>query len=76
MANSWYQCKYCGTAVTKESTPNQGGCSAGSSHYWTRLGDVGDISYNCRDCNTTVQTKSTPQQSGCPKANSHYWKRL
>ena len=76
MADYVYSCSYCGTTITKSSTPNQSGCSEKSSHYWKKLGEVGDTNYQCRDCSLIVQTKSTPQQSGCTKASSHYWKKL
>ena len=76
MAESVYSCSYCGTTITKSSTPNQGGCSAKSSHYWVSLGEVGDTNFQCRDCKLVVKTKSTPQQAGCTKASSHYSNRL
>lgn len=76
MPESVYSCSYCGTTITKNTTPNQTGCSVGSSHYWIRLGEVGVNNYQCRDCSLVVQTKSTPHQSGCTKASSHYWRKL
>jgi hypothetical protein len=76
MKESVYSCSHCGTTITKSSTPNQGGCSVKTSHYWKQLGEVGDINFQCNKCSLVVKTKSTPQQSGCTKATSHYWKRL
>ena len=76
MAMNWYQCKYCGITVKKETTPNQSGCTKKSSHYWSKLGEVGDINYQCKRCGTVVQTKSNPSQNGCPSASSHYWSKL
>lgn len=76
MAESVYSCSYCGTTIIKDGTPNQGGCSVKSSHYWQRLGEVGNDNYQCRDCKIVVKTKSSPSQGGCTKAHSHYWKKL
>ena len=76
MALNWYQCNNCGIVIKKESTPNSSGCPSASSHYWKRLGEVGDTNYCCKYCGTVVQTKSTPNTSGCQKGSSHYWKKL
>jgi len=76
MADSVFSCSYCGTTITKNTSPNQSGCSAKSSHYWVRLGEVGDTNFQCKNCKIVVKTKSTPQQTGCTKASSHYWTRL
>jgi len=32
MALSWYQCKNCGTAIKKDSSPSSSGCSAKTFH--------------------------------------------
>lgn len=76
MALKFFQCKNCGIAIKKDSTPSSSGCSVKSSHSWSRLGEVGDTNYSCRKCGTVVQTKSTPSTSGCPQASSHSWSRL
>jgi hypothetical protein len=76
MAEYVFSCSYCGTTITKSTTPNQSSCPKGTSHYWIRLGEVGAYTYQCRDCSLVVNTKSTPSQSGCTNAHSHYWKKL
>jgi len=76
MALSWYQCKNCGTAIKKDGTPNNSGCSAKAFHSWTKLGEVGTTNYSCKKCGITVQTKSTPSNSGCPQAAFHSWTKL
>lgn len=76
MSLSWYQCKNCGTAIKKDSTPSSSGCSAKTFHSWTKLGEIGNTNYSCKKCATTVQTKSTPSSSGCPSATFHSWTKL
>ena len=76
MADSIYSCSYCGITVTKNTTPNQGGCNVKHSHYWVRLGEEGNVNFQCKSCNLVVKTKLTPQQGGCTKAHSHSWIRL
>jgi len=76
MALSWYQCKHCGNAIKKDSSPSTSGCSESSYHSWTRLAEVGDVNYGCRHCGTTIQAKSSPSTTGCPSGSYHSWNRL
>jgi rubrerythrin len=76
MALSWYQCKNCGTAIKKDSSPSNSGCSAKTFHSWTKLAEVGDTNYSCKKCGTTIQAKSSPSNSGCPSSTFHSWTKL
>jgi hypothetical protein len=76
MALKFFQCKNCGIAIKKDSTPSTSGCSVKTFHTWSKLGDVGDTNYSCKKCGTAVQTKSTPSTSGCPQATFHSWSKL
>jgi len=73
---NWYQCKKCGAAIKKESSPNSSGCPSGSYHSWQNLGEVGQNNYQCKKCGLVVQTKSTPSSSGCPSSSYHSWTKL
>ena len=73
MALNWYNCKNCGTAIKKDSTPSSSGCSKSSFHNWYKLGEVGDTNYSCKNCGLMVQTKSTPSTSGCTNSSFHNW---
>jgi predicted RNA-binding Zn-ribbon protein involved in translation (DUF1610 family) len=75
MAN-WYQCKNCGIAIKKDSTPSINGCSVKTSHSWTRMAEVGENNYSCKKCGTVIQAKSTPSINGCPDSTSHSWSKL
>lgn len=76
MALNWYQCKNCGTAIKKDSSPNSVGCTVKSLHAWTKLGEIGDTNYQCKKCGTTIQTKASPSSVGCPSASLHSWTKL
>ena len=76
MALKFFQCKNCGIAIKKDSTPSTSGCSAKTYHSWSKLGDVGDTNYSYKKCGTVVQTKSTPSTTGCPQATYHSWSKL
>jgi len=76
MAINWYQCRYCGTAIKKDSSPSNSGCPDHSFHSWTKLAEAGDVNYGCRHCGTTIQAKSSPSTSGCPSHSFHSWTKL
>lgn len=61
--------------VTSNSSPNQSGCNAKSSHWWVTIGEVGLRKLICKNCNLTVSVKTSAQQVGCTKAHSHYWQQ-
>lgn len=76
MSLNWYQCKKCGTALKKDSSPNSSGCPEGHYHEWLKLAEVGDTNYQCKYCSTIIQAKSSPTYSGCPAGHYHEWKKL
>lgn len=76
MALSWYQCKYCGTTIKKDSSPNTSGCTSKSFHSWVKLADVGNTNYQCKKCGTLIQANSSPNTSGCTEASFHSWVKL
>ena len=76
MSETVYYCAYCGKVEKSNSTPNQSGCTKGSSHYWQRGGEVGDQNWECNYCKLSLKLKSSPSSTvGCPKGSSHYWQK-
>ena len=79
MSKEVYSCKFCDEIeITDGATPFSG-CSKNpnaSSHYWFRLGNVGEEEYKCEKCGIVVRTDSTPGGMGCSKHATHYFKRV
>ncbi len=75
MANYWYQCKNCGTAIKQERIPSSSGCPNSTFHSWKKLAEVGDTNYSCKNCGTTIQANRNPLSSGCPSSTFHSWKK-
>ena len=76
MSIKWFQCQKCNTLIKQDSTPSSLHCSAGSTHSWHNLGELGSFNYQCKKCGTTVQCKNLPSSLYCPTGATHSWHKL
>lgn len=81
MAISWYLCKYCATLIRNDKAPSNLYCPRNTSHFWTKVCDLGTMNYFCKKCGTLVLGPKTqmPTNLSCPvqhNGTSHIWYKL
>lgn len=79
-----FQCKKCRTLIQSMQQPSSSNCPKGTpgatSHFWTDIGEVGNVNFQCKKCGAMVGVKNSPHAANCPSgsqgASMHDWNKL